>query len=140
VTPQERNMSPPNNGSAVSAGKSTGRSSLSPLRNRPLARASTMADISHPLRHRRSSNFSDSIESTRQSVKTSTDDLLLPRARSPDVITNHESSHWHSVPLALALFPAIGGLFFHNGSVVVTDLTLLILAAVFLNWAVRLPW
>ena len=56
------------------------------------------------------------------------------------MVTNHEPSHWHSAPLALALFPALGGLFFHNGSVVVTDLTLLILAAVFLNWAVRLPW
>jgi hypothetical protein len=40
----------------------------------------------------------------------------------------------------LALLPAVGGLFFQNGSAVVTDITLLALAAIFLNWAVRLPW
>ncbi|KAK3062688.1 hypothetical protein LTS18_003552, partial [Coniosporium uncinatum] len=33
-----------------------------------------------------------------------------------------------------------GGLFFQNGSLFVTDICLLILAAIFLNWSVRLPW
>ena len=139
MTAQERHTSPTGAGGAMPAAKSTGRQSLSPLRHRPPGRTSVFADVSNSLRDRRSSNFSDSIDSTRQSLKSSTDDLLLPRARGPDLIT-HEQSHWHSVPLALALLPAIGGLLFKNGSVVVTDVTLLILAAVFLNWAVRLPW
>ena len=55
-------------------------------------------------------------------------------------MTGHEPSHWHSVPLALALLPALGGLFFEKGSTVITDITLLTLAAVFLNWSLRLPW
>ena len=134
-----RTMSPSNEASTPMA-KGTARQSISPIRNRFLGRASTIADIPNPLRHRRSSNFSDSIESTRQSIKSSTDNLLLPRATSPELESNHEPSHWHSAPLALALLPAVGGLFFHDGSAVVTDLTLLSLAAVFLNWSVRLPW
>ena len=136
---RDRTMSPSNETPALMA-NSTARQSDSPIRNRLLGRASTLADISNPLRHRRSSNFSDSVESTRQSIKSSTDNLLLPRATSVELGTNHEPSHWHSAPLALALLPAVGGLFFHNGSAVVTDLTLLGLAAVFLNWSVRLPW
>jgi len=140
MTPQGRTMSPPTNGGGTPAAKSTSRPDMSPPGQRPLGRASAFAEVSHLLTHRRSSNFSDSIDSTRQSIKSSTDDLLLPRARSPDIISGHEPSHWHSIPLALALLPALGGLFFQDGSVIVTDMTLLILAAVFLNWAVRLPW
>lgn len=136
---RDRTTSPLNDPPTPTA-KSTARQSDSPIRNRLLGRASTIADISSPLRHRRSSNFSDSIESTRHSIRSSTDNLLLPRATSPDLERNHEPSHWHSAPLALALLPAVGGLFFQNGSAVVTDLTLLSLAAVFLNWSVRLPW
>ena len=119
---------------------STARQNDSPVRSRLLGRASTIADIANPLSHRRSSNLSDSIESTRQSIRSSTDNLLLPTATSAELETNHEPSHWHSAPLTLALLPALGGLFFQNGSAVVTDLTLLGLAAVFLNWSVRLPW
>lgn len=142
MTTQEPTMSPSASGngpSSMPSARHPSRSSMSPPRHRPLGRASTsgFAETSSPLRHRRSSNFSDS---TRQSIKSSTDDLLLPRARGLDIISSREPSHWHSIPLALALFPAVGGLFFQNGSVIVTDLTLLILAAVFLNWAVRLPW
>lgn len=136
---RDRTMSPSNETPTPMA-KNTARQSDSPIRSRLLGRASTIADISSPLRHRRSSNFSDSVESTRKSIKSSTESLLLPTATSPELETNHEPSHWHSVPLALALLPAVGGLFFHNGSAVVTDLTLLGLAAVFLNWSVRLPW
>ena len=51
-----------------------------------------------------------------------------------------EESHWHSAPLALALLPAIAGVFFQEGGAFVTDVTLLVLAAIFLNWSVRLPW
>lgn len=52
----------------------------------------------------------------------------------------NEESNWQSAPLGLALLPAIAGIFSKNGSAVVTDITLLILAAIFLNWSVRLPW
>ena len=124
---QERTMSPPISSQLSSVAKSTARPSLSPLRHRTAY---------PPLRHRRSSTFSDSA----QSLKSSTDDLLLPRAKSPEEAVNHEPSHWHSIPLALALLPAAGGLFFETGSAVITDVTLLGLAAVFLNWSLRLPW
>ena len=134
---QERTINPPVNAPIASLAKTSARPSLSPLRHRPLNRAATFADNYPSLRHRRSSNFSESA----QSFKSSTDDLLLPRAKRPeDVVQHEEHSHWHSVPLALALLPAVGGLAFKNGGAVVTDVTLLALAAIFLNWSVRLPW
>lgn len=117
-----------------------GKTSASPLRQWPIGRASTSADVSNPSRQRRSSTFSDSVDDARQSIKSSTDDLLLPRLRSGGLPSQREPSHWHSTPLALALLPAIGGILFHDGSAIVTDITLLGLAAVFLNWSVRLPW
>jgi len=49
-------------------------------------------------------------------------------------------SHWHSAPLVFAILPAIGGLLFQNGSAVVTDILLLGLGSMFLNWCVRSPW
>lgn len=52
----------------------------------------------------------------------------------------YETSNWDSAPLAFALLPAIGGMLFKNGSSVMTDVMLLALAAIFLNWSVRLPW
>jgi len=51
-----------------------------------------------------------------------------------------EFSHWHSAPLALAILPAIAGVLFKEGGTVVTDVMLLCLAAMFLNWCVRAPW
>lgn len=51
-----------------------------------------------------------------------------------------EVSAWHSTPLAFALLPAIGGVFFKNGTAIMTDILLLALAAIFMNWSVRLPW
>jgi hypothetical protein len=42
--------------------------------------------------------------------------------------------------LAFAILPAVGGLLFQNGSLFVTDVLLLGLAAIFLNWSIRLPW
>ncbi|KAL8749584.1 MAG: hypothetical protein Q9199_007596 [Rusavskia elegans] len=123
--------------STVMKDRSTmGRASMSPLRQR----ASAFADMSSPSRHRRSSTFSDSVDDARQSIKSSTDDLLLPRAKGTSLASQSEPSHWHSMPLALALLPAVGGVLFQNGSAIVTDITLLGLAVVFLNWAVRVPW
>lgn len=85
--------------------------------------------------------MSDTVSEARQSIRSSTDDLLFPRANKDTGMALHnEESHWHSAPLALALLPAVGGLFFKNGSAIITDVTLLILAAIFLNWSVRLPW
>jgi hypothetical protein len=94
-----------------------------------------------PLNKRRSSVFSEGLSETHKSLRSSTDDLLLPRYKlgSP-LASQHEPSHWHSVPLGLALLPAVGGLLFKDGSALITDITLLALAAIFLNWAVRLPW
>lgn len=114
------------------------------LRQRPLSRSATFAEPSPgSLNLRRSSTLSDSVSEARQSIRSSTDDIFLPRVGGGGKSFERESddeSVWHSLPLALALLPAIGGLFFHNGSAILTDLTLLVLAAVFLNWSVRLPW
>lgn len=112
------------------------------LRQRPLGRAATFADAaSSPYRLRRNSTLSDTVSDAKQSIRSSTDDLLFPRARHGRSAELHEEeSHWNSAPLALALLPAIGGVFFKNGSAVITDLILLVLAAIFLNWSVRLPW
>lgn len=110
------------------------------LRSRPPpSRSAASATGGIPLNRRRSSLFSDSFSETQRSFKASTDDLLLPRPNDQSTF-DHEPSHWHSVPLVLALLPALGGLFFQNGSAITTDLSLLVLAAVFLNWSVRVPW
>jgi len=118
--------------------KAPGRSSSSPLRRRPMGRAATLGstygDVTSPGAGRRR----DSLMT--ESLKSSTDDLLLPRVSRTGMEIQQEPSHWHSAPLGLALLPAFGGLFFTNGSAIVTDITLLLLAAVFLNWSVRLPW
>ena len=99
---RDRTMSASNENSTTTA-KSTTLRSDSPVHKRLLGRASTIADMSNPLRHRRSSNFSDSVESTRQSIKSSTDNLLLPRATSPELGKHYEPSHWF-VHLLTVLF------------------------------------
>lgn len=89
---------------------------------------------------RASSNLSEySLSDARKTLQSSTDDLLLPTPSPGGGRTSHESSHWDSAPLAFALLPAVGGMLFSNGSSVVTDIMLLGLAAIFLNWSVRLP-
>ena len=121
-------------------GKTPVRANLSPYTHRPLGRASTFADVPSSSTKRRGSMLSDSLDEARQSIRSSTENLFLPRPNSPHLISSGEHSYWHSAPLALALLPALGGLFFKNGSALVTDLTLLGLAAVFLHWSVTLPW
>lgn len=112
------------------------------MRRRVPARAATFVE-GMPIPdwpQRRNSTLSDSISEARNSIRSSTDDLFLPRvAKGKDPVATEES-HWHSTPLGLALLPAIAGVFFHDGSAFVTDVTLLVLAAIFLNWSVRLPW
>lgn len=112
------------------------------LRHRGLWRAATFAAEDAPSHEnpRRNSTLSDSVSEARNSIRSSTDDLFLPRVSGPNDADLHDESHWQSSPLGLALLPAIAGVFFQNGGAVVTDITLLILAAIFLNWSVRLPW
>lgn len=114
------------------------------LRQRGPARAATTTfaeDLNSTSVLRRNSTLSDSVSEARNSIRSSTDDLFLPRvSRRTNDVDLQEESHWQSAPLGLALFPAIAGLFFKNGGAVVTDITLLVLAAIFLNWSVRLPW
>ena len=85
--------------------------------------------------------FSETFSDARKSVRSSTDDLLLPKISTSE--THHdieETSPWHSLPLGLALLPAVGGMVFKDGSAFITDVTLLALAAIFMNWALRMPW
>ena len=111
------------------------------LRQRPLTRSATFGADGHPPARWQNNANSENVSETRKSLRSSTDDLLLPRVNGNNQFSqDHEPSPWHSVPLGLALLPAVAGLVFQNGSAVVTDITLLALAAIFLNWSVRLPW
>ncbi|KAG9683590.1 hypothetical protein KCU95_g13602, partial [Aureobasidium melanogenum] len=88
---------------------------------------------------RRSSLLSfSSLDDTRHSAG----DFIRPSLGldQDDPTAPEDLSHWHSSPLAFAFLPALAGLFFTNGSAFVTDIILLGLAALFLNWSVRLPW
>lgn len=105
-----------------------------------IRRSATEAPSPAPVR-RRSSGFSDySFNEARRTFQSSTDDLLLPKPSVTGLEHSHDSSAWHSAPLAFALLPALGGMLFKNGSSIITDIMLLGLAAIFLNWSVRLPW
>ena len=57
---------------------------------------------------------------------------------SPD--KQHDVSFWYSLPLVFAIVPAIGGVAFKDGATVATDLALLCLAGVYLNWCLTSPW
>jgi hypothetical protein len=106
-----------------------------------IRRSATVQEVPTPGIRRRSSNFSDySLKEARKSFQSSTDDLLLPKPRETGQEPSHDSSAWDSAPLAFALLPAIGGMLFTNGSSIITDIMLLGLAAIFLNWSVRIPW
>jgi hypothetical protein len=108
----------------------------------PTNRFSTSTEAPTPVAsRRRSSNFSEySLNEARRTFQSSTDDLLLPKPSATGIEPSHDSSPWHSAPLVFALLPAIGGMLFQNGSSIITDIMLLGLAAIFLNWSVRLPW
>ncbi|RKF57164.1 hypothetical protein OnM2_076040 [Erysiphe neolycopersici] len=90
---------------------------------------------------RRSSNISDfSLKDTKTTIQASSEDILFPRLSTLGNESIQVTSPWHSAPLAFALLPALAGILFTNGSGIVTDVMLLGLAAIFLNWSVRLPW
>lgn len=55
------------------------------LRRRPLARAATLADGYAQMNRRRSSFLSETLSETRKSFRSSTDDILLPRARGKTI-------------------------------------------------------
>ncbi|OJD31564.1 uncharacterized protein BKCO1_4600038 [Diplodia corticola] len=98
------------------------------------ASSSSIAPPPHVLR-RRSSIISDF-----SSIRDSTDNILNPGSRDADKLDRAEPTHWHSLPLVFAILPAVSGIFFQNGSAVVTDILLLGLASLLLNWCVRMPW
>lgn len=82
---------------------------------------------------RRSSTFSD--YSLSEARRTFDQDIINPGREHQD----EDDSRWASLPLAFAIVPAIGGILFKNGSAMVTDVILLGLASIFLNWTLRSP-
>ncbi|KAI4870812.1 hypothetical protein F4820DRAFT_145594 [Hypoxylon rubiginosum] len=105
--------------STLNAGSPTGENSFADIR-------------------RRSSTYSDfSLNDARKDLETSADELFNPSKSGPKTT---DKSPYVYLPLALALLPAVAGIFFENGSAFFTDLILLSLAAVFLHWSVTQPW
>ena len=98
--------------------------------------------------NRRSSAFSsrssrtDSTSDRRPfSARSSTEDLFSPRATGEEEEQHHETTtFWHSLPILFAIVPALGGIYSKDGSVFVTDLALLLLAGLYLNWCLVTPW
>jgi hypothetical protein len=135
-------MASPNGGSPSSLRKTFVVDEPAQLRRRPTKHTSTVGGpVSPTIGPRRGSTFSEySLNEAKKQFQSSTDDLLLPRPSALREDAQHGASHWHSAPLAFALLPAIGGMFFKDGSSVITDVTLLVLAAIFLNWTIRIPW
>jgi hypothetical protein len=118
-------------------------SQISPmLRQKMLSRAATFADgansTSSSLSRRRSSLLSDTSD-TRQSLRSSTDNLLRTSGKH-ELASSDEPTHWISSPVLFAVLPAIGGLVYQNGGPILTDVLTLALASWFLHWCVRFPW
>ncbi|EHK41185.1 hypothetical protein TRIATDRAFT_227644 [Trichoderma atroviride IMI 206040] len=92
------------------------------------------SDSSSEALPRRSSNFSEySLNEAR--------DILNPRPHVlGEELSHHESSPLALLSLAFAFLPAVAGVFFQNGTSVVTDIMLLGLAAILLHWSVTQPW
>ena len=146
-TPAEKESAPPVPPRPKSNSYATG-AQLPPMLNRSLSgRKPSFVEggplPSPSLGKRRGSVFSDfSTDDGRGSMRSSTDNLLRTTTRREvmDDGADIEFSHWHSAPLAWAILPAIAGVLFKEGGTVVTDVMLLCLAAMFLNWCVRAPW
>lgn len=73
-----------------------------------------------------------SLQDAKSVLATTTHSVLAP--------TDTENPTWHTIPLAFAVLPAIGGLLFNGGTYFVTDVMLLFLVTVFLHWLVKFPW
>lgn len=115
------------------------------LRQKMLNRAATFAEgaQSSPsaLPARRGSIFSN-YSDTRQSYRSSTDNLLRPSGTNDmeRPKTSDEPSYWISLPVVFAIVPAIIGFMFDNGTAIATDFIILALAGWFLHWFVKVPW
>lgn len=84
---------------------------------------------------RRSSTFSDySLDAARRNLQHQ---ILNPASFASDEQGASESS---TMPLAFALLPAVAGMFHHKGSDFITDIIMIVLAAVFLHWSLTVPW
>ena len=126
------------------------RQRLSFARNHRKGSPSPAVDKSQPTSPtgRKSSMRTESLRSNSSSYnarpsnfRQSTEDLLSPRAIDEDDDDEHSgTSLWYSVPLILAIVPAVGGVAFKGGSVLFTDLTLLALSSIYLNWFLVAPW
>ncbi|KAK3681151.1 hypothetical protein LTR37_020988 [Vermiconidia calcicola] len=143
----EANAEPLQRSATNSHSHSTNRSPDPPLsaaaHDRAPQRRSSRQNVSFspkpsPIRRRSSLLSFSSIDDVTQSLA---EDLINPSMKRPrSARQDDEVTHWHSTPLAFAILPAVGGLLFKNGSAFTTDALLLLLAAIFLNWSVRLPW
>ncbi|KAF2254050.1 hypothetical protein BU26DRAFT_420411 [Trematosphaeria pertusa] len=130
---------------APAESQSTGSQIHPLLRQRMLNRAATFTEGAHhsaPSLSRRRSSMLSEYSDTRHSFRSSTDSLLRPGGNTDmdKLATPDEPSLWHSAPLVFAIVPAFAGLLFQNGGAIVTDILLLGLASMFLNWCVRAPW
>ncbi|KAL2754644.1 hypothetical protein ACRALDRAFT_1076269 [Sodiomyces alcalophilus JCM 7366] len=138
--PRSRSPTPPDAGPSLATGRHV-NTPFSPPPGHSIRRSMTI-DEGARFRRRAPSN-SDSFDPPRRRSTASLGDdareLFNPRPAGGG-IPEEEGSSWASVPLAFALLPALGGIFFQNGSAVVTDVMLLGLAAIFLHWSVTQPW
>jgi hypothetical protein len=66
--------------------------------------------------------------------------MPLPPIHEFEGDKQEEPVHWHVFALIFVALPAIAGLFFENGSAVMTDVLLLGLGCLFLYWSVKWPW
>lgn len=73
-----------------------------------------------------------SLQDAKSVLHSTTQSVLAP--------TDTENPTWHSIPLAFAVLPAVGGVLFQGGHFFITDVMLLFLVAVFLHWLVKFPW
>ncbi|KAK0296545.1 hypothetical protein LTS00_004870 [Friedmanniomyces endolithicus] len=133
-TPPPRTMTTSSNASATPTNSARPRPSqrqstlpslatVPELPTRPPSSDRMPSPQSPDLFRRRSSILSDATNFT--------EDLIDPSARrrrqAPE---DEEVTHWHT----------LGGILFKNGSAFTTDVLLLALAAVFMNWSIRIPW
>lgn len=129
--------------------------SPSTLESRPMRRAATIGEGSQPAQlrrrlvnsqstlgtsfgefRRRSSTFSDySLDAARRNLHH---EILNPAASFDS--DEHGASESSLMPLAFALLPAVAGMFHNKGSDFITDIILIVLAAIFLHWSLTVPW
>ncbi|KAH7625137.1 hypothetical protein B0T09DRAFT_393916 [Sordaria sp. MPI-SDFR-AT-0083] len=76
-------------------------------------------------------------QSTPETPRNLQHQILNPASFASDEQGASESS---TMPLAFALLPAVAGMFHHKGSDFITDIIMIVLAAVFLHWSLTVPW